>query len=142
MQKARELLKIQEADLVMEKIKYLIEDIEIQVDGYIKFWDENSGKTARSTNNYTVKHESSASLTIKEESQVITGERLPIYNQSGLKPRKTLHELLDFSSLCISDVDYENEESRKFPREEIKVSEEIKEEERKKCLEVPACDPT
>ena len=62
----------------MDNIKYLIQDMEIQVDECMKAWNENAEKKAvisRDTND--LKLESAASLLIKEESNPITGERLP-----------------------------------------------------------------
>jgi hypothetical protein len=52
--------------------------MEIQVDECMKAWNENAEKKAvisRDTND--LKLESAASLLIKEESNPITGERLP-----------------------------------------------------------------
>jgi hypothetical protein len=42
--KASRYLRKQGMNEVMNKIKYLVEDMKIQVDEYTKFWDENSGK--------------------------------------------------------------------------------------------------
>jgi hypothetical protein len=39
MDKASMYLRIQGMDEVMNKINYLIEDMEIQVEGYTRFWD-------------------------------------------------------------------------------------------------------
>ena len=63
MAKAGKYLRIQGMDEVMTKINYLIEDMEIQVEGYTRFWDENSGKsvgmwnTSISTTRGDISHE-------------------------------------------------------------------------------------
>ena len=54
MAKAEKYLRIQGMDEVMNKINYLIEDMEIQVEGYTRFWDENSGKSVGNSRNTSI----------------------------------------------------------------------------------------
>jgi hypothetical protein len=52
--KASRYLRKQGMNEVMNKIKYLVEDMKIQVDEYTKFWDENSGKSVVMSRNSSV----------------------------------------------------------------------------------------
>ena len=54
MSKASAYLRKQGMNEVMNKINYLVEDIEIQVEEYLKFWDENSGKSVGMSTNSSV----------------------------------------------------------------------------------------
>ena len=142
MDKARMYLRIQGMDEVMTKINYLIEDMEIQVEGYTRFWDENSGKSvgmSRNTSISTTRGDISHEIPQSAQSHGENAQRLASVSKPGNQRRITVDDILDES---IEYISKDEAAVNKEPSYDIKAPKDPQEEDAKKSHVVNANETT